>query len=79
VATGVLRGVGDTRTPMVMNVIGHWAFGLPVGYALCFWFGWGVAGLWVGLSIGLTFVAVVLTAAWSRRTGHLAPVVSGLL
>jgi hypothetical protein len=33
----------------------------------------------VGLSIGLTFVAVVLTAAWSRRTGHLAPVVSGLL
>jgi len=68
VATGVLRGVGDTRTPMVMNVIGHWVFGLPSGYLLCFWFGWGVLGLWIGLSIGLTFVAVVLTGVWHRRT-----------
>ena len=42
---------------MVMNVIGHWALGLPVGYALCFGFGWGVAGLWVGLLIGLGFVS----------------------
>jgi multidrug resistance protein, MATE family len=68
VATGVLRGVGDTRTPMIMNVIGHWVFGLPVGYALCFWIRWGVAGLWIGLSIGLIFVAVVLTFAWHRRS-----------
>ena len=68
VATGVLRGLGDTRTPMVMNVIGHWVLGLPVGYALCFRFGWGVIGLWLGLSIGLVFCAVVLTAIWIRRT-----------
>ncbi len=67
VATGALRGVGDTRTPMTMNVIGHWVLGLPVGYALCFWAGWGVAGLWIGLSVGLTFVAIVLTLAWHRR------------
>jgi MATE family multidrug resistance protein len=70
VATGVLRGLGDTRTPMVMNVIGHWVLGLPVGYALCFSFGWGVAGLWIGLSIGLVFCAIVLMVAWIRRTGH---------
>ena len=68
VATGVLRGIGDTRTPMIMNVIGHWVFGLPAGYALCFVAGWGVAGLWTGLSIGLTFVAVVLTVAWHRKS-----------
>ena len=68
VATGVLRGLGDTRTPMVMNVIGHWFLGLPVGYALCFRFGWGVTGLWVGLSIGLVFCAIVLTATWLRRS-----------
>jgi len=68
VATGVLRGLGDTRTPMVMNVIGHWVLGLPVGYALCFWRGWGVVGLWVGLSIGLVFCAVVLLATWIVRT-----------
>ena len=68
VATGVLRGIGDTRTPMVMNVIGHWIFGLPAGWILCFRYGWGVAGLWIGLSIGLIFVAVVLTMVWHRRT-----------
>jgi multidrug resistance protein, MATE family len=77
VATGVLRGLGDTRTPMFMNVIGHWLFGLPAGYALCFWFGWGVAGLWVGLSIGLTFVAIVLTVVWARRSMYLDTVVVG--
>ena len=44
VVTGVLRGIGETRMPMVINVVGHWLFGLPVGYALCFWYAWGV--LW---------------------------------
>jgi MATE family multidrug resistance protein len=68
VATGVLRGVGDTRTPVLMNVLGHWAFGLPVGWALCFRYGWGVAGLWIGLSIGLIFVAIVLTMAWRWKS-----------
>jgi MATE family multidrug resistance protein len=71
IATGVLRGVGDTRTPMVANVIGHWVFGLPAGYALCFWIGWGIAGLWVGLSIGLTLVAITLTIIWARLTRRL--------
>ena len=68
VATGVLRGVGDTRTPMTMNVIGHWVLGLPAGYVLCFWMGWGVSGLWIGLSIGLIFVALALTLVWAHRT-----------
>ena len=78
VATGVLRGLGDTRTPMVMNVIGHWFLGLPVGYALCFRFGWGVTGLWVGLSIGLVFCAIVLTATWFRRShGRAGPFGAG--
>jgi MATE family, multidrug efflux pump len=71
VTTGILRGIGDTRTPMVMNVIGHWVLGLPVGYALCFRFMWGVAGLWIGLSIGLIFCAVALTATWIVRTRRL--------
>jgi MATE family multidrug resistance protein len=71
VATGVLRGVGDTRTPLAMNLLGHWVLGLPAGYALCFWSGWGVAGLWVGLSIGLTVAAVTLTMAWLRHARRL--------
>jgi MATE family multidrug resistance protein len=68
VATGVLRGLGDTRTPMLMNVIGHWALGLPTAYVLCFTFGLGVAGLWIGLSIGLVFTAITLTVVWARKS-----------
>ena len=70
VVTGVLRGVGETRMPMIINVIGHWLFGLPVGYALCYWYGWGVLGLWIGLSIGLIFTALVLTGVWWKKTMH---------
>ena len=68
VATGVLRGLGETRMPMIVNVIGHWVFGLPVGYALCFVFGWGVTGLWIGLSVGLVIAGAALTVEWARRT-----------
>ena len=71
VATGVLRGLGETRMPMIVNVIGHWVFGLPAGYALCFVFGWGVTGLWVGLSIGLVIAGMALTVEWGRRTRYL--------
>ena len=44
VATGALRGSGDTRTAMLANLAGHWLLGLPIGYALCFWLGAGVVG-----------------------------------
>lgn len=72
VTTGALRGVGDTRTAAVSNLAGHWLLGLPIGYALCFGFGWGVRGLWVGLSVGLVSVAIVLVYAWSRHVHALA-------
>lgn len=67
VATGVLRGLGDTWTPMLCNLAGHWCVGLPVGYALCFWWGWGVVGLWIGLSLGLILVGVLLVPVWHYR------------
>ncbi len=53
VATGVLRGLGQTRTPMLWNLLGHWLIGLPFGYVLCFVLDRGVVGLWWGLSTGL--------------------------
>lgn len=67
VATGVLRGLGDTRTPMLWNLAGHWAIGLPVGYWLCFQRGWDAVGLWVGLCVGLMVVGSVLVLTWFRR------------
>ena len=71
VATGVLRGLGDTRTPMISNLIGHWFVGLPIGYLLCFVWNWDVIGLWVGLSIGLILVGLVLLSTWTRRVHYL--------
>lgn len=67
VATGVLRGVGDTRTPMIVNLAAHWLLGLPAGYLLCFHFGLGVIGLWAGLALGLMTVGIVLLVVWRRR------------
>ena len=71
VATGILRGAGDTRTPMICNLIAHWFLGLPTGYILCFVVGWGVLGLWMGLSVGLILVGVVLLLVWSRKVMQL--------
>ena len=71
VVTGTLRGLGDTRTPMVTNLGAHWLVGLPIGYTLCFVAGWGAPGLWWGLSAGLIVAGVVLLAAWNRRVGQL--------
>lgn len=68
VSTGALRGVGDTRTPMVVNFFGHWLIGLPVAYYLCFKRDWGVVGLWAGLSFGLILIGGTLLVAWHRRT-----------
>jgi MATE family multidrug resistance protein len=66
VATGALRGLGDTRTPMIVNLVGHWGIGLPVGIFLAFYRGWGLQGIWTGLSLGLTAVAVSLMWVWWR-------------
>ena len=70
VITGTLRGIGDTRTPMVVNLLAHWLVGLPIGYTLCFLLGWGVYGLWVGLSLGLIIVGVILLWVWTNKIRH---------
>lgn len=60
VAIGCLRGLGDTRTPMMINLIGFWLLGLPLGYGLSFGLGLGPLGLWWGLCAGLCAVACAL-------------------
>ena len=67
VATGALRGLGDTRTAMLWNLAGHWLIGLPLGYLLCFRWGFGVKGLWWGLSAGLMICGVALLATWIEK------------
>jgi MATE family multidrug resistance protein len=67
VATGILRGLGETRVPMLWNLVGHWFVGLPSGYALCFVLNRGVIGLLWGLSAGLIICGVALLVVWAQR------------
>ena len=67
VATGALRGLGDTRTPVLAHLAGYWMIGLPVAYVLCFTYGWGVTGIWVGLTSALILIGLILLAAWHRE------------
>jgi MATE family multidrug resistance protein len=71
VATGALRGAGDTRTPMFCHFTAYWIIGLPLGAWLCFSRGWGAFGLWAGLSLALILIGIVLLFAWRRRVRHL--------
>lgn len=71
VATGALRGAGDTRTPMLANLFGHWFIGLPVGYYLGFSLGWDASGIWIGLCLGLILVGAYLAWVWSVRVHEL--------
>ncbi len=72
VVTGALRGAGDTRTPMLCHLLGYWFLGLPLGYFLCFAWGWGAAGLWIGLCVALILIGLVLLLVWQRKVRGLA-------
>ena len=67
VATGALRGLGDTRTPAVINLLAYWVIGLPLGWQLCFRLHWGAAGLWIGLCLGLILIGSTLVLVWERQ------------
>jgi MATE family multidrug resistance protein len=67
VATGALRGAGDTRTPMICSASLYWLVGLPLGVFLCFHLGWGAAGLWTGLCVALILIGSTLLYVWRRR------------
>ncbi len=78
--TGALRGLGETRVPMFISLVGYWVSGLPLGWWLCFRAGYGVIGLWLGLAASLCLVGTALLVLWHRRIGqatrHLRPVVA---
>jgi MATE family multidrug resistance protein len=63
----MLRGLHDTRVPMLFALLGYWGIGLGVGTWLAFARGWGGVGIWVGLAIGLAIVAVLMIGRWLIR------------
>jgi MATE family multidrug resistance protein len=70
VAAGVLRGVGDTHAPAIINVVGFWLIGLPVSWVLAFRLGGGAVGMWWGIVVGLAAVALILLGRVRVRLGR---------
>src|SRR6476469_888503 len=64
VATGALRGAGNTRIPMLANLVGYWVIGLPLGAFLCFKLKMGAVGMWLGLALALVLIGSALLAVW---------------
>ena len=67
VGAGVLRGLGDTRAPMLINIMGFWLIGLPVSLVFGFTLKMGPVGLWWGLVAGLAAVAGLLLVRIRHR------------
>jgi multidrug resistance protein, MATE family len=70
-AAGALRGLKDTRVPMVITALAYWGVGMPTALALAFGAGWQAAGMWCGLIAGLTAAAGLLAARFVSLSGRL--------
>lgn len=66
-AGGALRGLKDTRVPMLLTLVAFWLVGLPVGLLAAFRLGIGANGLWYGLIAGLAVAAALLGIRFVRR------------
>jgi MATE family multidrug resistance protein len=73
IAAGALRGLNDTRVPMLYAALSFWLVGFNGAYALAFWVGFGVFGVWIGFSLSLWLFALLLTVRFHNLTarGHL--------
>ncbi len=67
VGAGMLRGLHDTRWPMLFAAFGYWVVGICVGYWLAFERGWDGVGIWAGLALGLGIVALLMLGRWLLR------------
>jgi MATE family multidrug resistance protein len=71
VCTGALRGLGETRAPMLANFVGYWILGLPLGLTLCFILKWGIYGMWIGLTLALIVISTILLRRWHKDSKQL--------
>jgi len=67
IGAGMLRGLHDTRWPLLFALIGYWIVGLGIGAWLAFARDWKGVGIWVGLASGLGAVAALMLARWVLR------------
>ena len=71
VAAGALRGLSDTRIPLLLAAISYWLIGFTAAYGLAFWAGSGAIGVWIGLSIGTSIYAILLVLRFRTLTQRL--------
>jgi MATE family multidrug resistance protein len=67
IGAGILRGLHDTRVPMLFAAVGYWGIGIGVGAALAFMTPLAGRGIWIGLALGLAVVAALMLWRWGRR------------
>jgi len=67
IGAGMLRGLHDTRWPLLFALVGYWVIGLGIGAWLAFAADWKGVGIWVGLASGLAAVAALMLARWVLR------------
>lgn len=67
IGAGLLRGIKDVKTPTVLIAISYWVIGIPVGYFCGEYLGFGAAGMWFGLILGLTFSSIFLTTRFLKK------------
>ncbi len=71
VGLGVLRGLRDVKIPTLVTFVAYWVIALPLGYVLAFPLGWGVNGVWIALSVGLTVAAIFHIWRFNVLSGRL--------
>jgi MATE family multidrug resistance protein len=67
VGAGMLRGLQDTRVPMIYAGLGYWGFGMSLSLLFAFKLGFGGVGIWIGLASGLVAVAILMIRRWILR------------
>jgi len=73
-AAGALRGVGNTHAGLIVQIVGYWLVGLPVGWLLAFREKLGAVGLWLGLCAGLAVAGPALIVIWHRAARGIATI-----
>ena len=73
ISAGALRGLKDTRVPMLLAAISYWAVGMALGAWLGLGLGWGPRGMWIGLIAGLSMAAVLLGSRFLWRSARVGP------
>jgi len=68
---GILRGLTDVKIPLYLSFAAYWLFGIPAGLFFGFYLEMGAIGIWIGLSIGLTILAILLVIRFKTKTDQL--------